>query len=141
MRESEVTDTLTEIETPQWMLDLFKAIDSLDMSAASGINILDQNIVMQFGPKTVHGLEDVKKFFVKLDEPFITKHLVARVFRFGDAYLMQGSAELRKKSDPSGPTISAAPLFNLLWFNEKGKVMRYVVDFPPQAAAQSDAFD
>jgi len=66
---------------------------------------------------------------------------VARVFRFGDAYLMQGSAELRKKSDPSGPTISAAPLFNLLWFNEKGKVMRYVVDFPPQAAAQSDAFD
>jgi hypothetical protein len=136
-----VTDKLTEIETPQWMLDLFKAIDSLDMSATSGINILDQNIVMQFGPKTVHGLEDVKKFFVKLDEPFITKHLVARVFRFGDAYLMQGSAELRKKSDPSGPTISAAPLFNLLWFNEKGKVMRYVVDFPPQAAAQSDAFD
>ena len=136
-----MTDKLTEIETPQWMLDLFKAIDSLDMSAASGINILDQNIVMQFGPKTVHGLEDVKKFFVKLDEPFITKHLVARVFRFGDAYLMQGSAELRKKSDPSGPTISAAPLFNLLWFNEKGKVMRYVVDFPPQAAAQSDAFD
>ena len=136
-----MTDKLTEIETPQWMLDLFKAIDSLDMSAASGINILDQNIVMQFGPKTVHGLEDVKKFFVKLDEPFITRHLVARVFRFGDAYLMQGSAELRKKSDPSGPTISAAPLFNLLWFNEKGKVMRYVVDFPPQAAAQSDAFD
>jgi hypothetical protein len=136
-----VSDKLTEIETPQWMLDLFKAIDSLDMSATSGINILDQNIVMQFGPKTVHGLEDVKKFFVKLDEPFITKHLVARVFRFGDAYLMQGSAELRKKSDPSGPTISAAPLFNLLWFNEKGKVMRYVVDFPPQAAAQSDAFD
>ena len=136
-----MTDKLTEIETPQWMLDLFKAIDSLDMSATSGINILDQNIVMQFGPKTVHGLEDVKKFFVKLDEPFITRHLVARVFRFGDAYLMQGSAELRKKSDPSGPTISAAPLFNLLWFNEKGKVMRYVVDFPPQAAAQSDAFD
>jgi hypothetical protein len=141
MVEDKVSDKLTEIETPQWMLDLFKAIDSLDMSAASGINILDQNIVMQFGPKTVHGLEDVKKFFVKLDEHFITKHLVARVFRFGDAYLMQGSAELRKKSDPSGPTISAAPLFNLLWFNEKGKVMRYVVDFPPQAAAQSDAFD
>ncbi len=136
-----MAEKLTEIDTPAWMLDLFKAIDSLDMSGTSGINILDQNIVMQFGPKVVHGLEDVKKFFVKLDEPFITKHLVARVFRFGDAYLRQGSAELRKKSDPSGPTISAAPLFNLLWFNEKGKVIRYVVDFPPQAAAQSDAFD
>jgi hypothetical protein len=136
-----MTNRLTEIETPKWMLDLFKAIDELDMSGASGINILDQNIVMQFGPKTVHGLEDVKKFFVKLDEPFITKHLVDRVFQFGDAYLMQGSAQLRKKADPSGPTISAAPLFNLLWFNDQGKVIRYVVDFPPQAAAQSDAFD
>jgi hypothetical protein len=136
-----LTEKLTEIDTPAWMLDLFKAIDELDMSSTSGINVLDKNIVMQFGPKTVHGLEDVKKFFVKLDEPFITKHLVDRVFQFGDAFLMQGSAQLRKKDDPSGKTISAAPLFNLLWFNNNGKVMRYVVDFPPQAAAQSDAFD
>lgn len=139
--EREMTDKLREIETPQWMLDLFKAIDALDMSGTSGINILDKNVVMQFGPKTVLGLEAVKKFFVKLDEPFITKHLVDHVFQFGDAYLMQGSAQLRKKSDPSGPTISAAPLFNLMWFQENGKVMRYVVDFPPQAAAQSDGFD
>jgi hypothetical protein len=36
--------------------------------------------------------------------------------------------------------IEAAPLFNLLWLNGEGKVMRYVVDFPPQAAAASDAF-
>jgi hypothetical protein len=28
----------------------------------------------------------------------------------------------------------AAPLFNLLWFNSDGKVIRYVVDFPPEAA-------
>jgi hypothetical protein len=133
-------EKLTEIETPEWMLDLFAAIDSLDMSGTSGINILDENIVMQFGPKTVHGLEDVKKFFVKLDEPFITKHLVDRVFQFGDAYLMQGSAKLRRKDDPSGQTLSAAPLFNLLWFNKDGKVMRYVVDFPPQAAAASGVF-
>ena len=135
-----MTEKLTEIDTPAWMLDLFKAIDELDMSSTSGINVLDKNIVMQFGPKTVHGLEDVKKFFVKLDEPFITKHLVDRVFQFGDAFLMQGSAQLRKKDDPSGQMISAAPLFNLLWFNNNGKVMRYVVDFPPQAAAASDVF-
>ena len=135
-----MTEKLTQIDTPAWMLDLFKAIDELDMSSTSGINVLDKNIVMQFGPKTVHGLEDVKKFFVKLDEPFITKHLVDRVFQFGDAFLMQGSAQLRKKDDPSGQMISAAPLFNLLWFNNNGKVMRYVVDFPPQAAAASDVF-
>lgn len=135
-----MAEQLTAVETPAWMLALFQAIDALDMSATSGINILADDIVMQFGPKTVHGLDDVKKFFVKLDEPFITKHLVDRVFRFGDAYLMQGSAQLRKKDDPSGQMITAAPLFNLLWFNDSGKVMRYVVDFPPQAAAASDVF-
>jgi hypothetical protein len=131
---------LTEIETPQWMLELFKAIDTLDMSPSSGFKVFADDIVMQFGPKTLHGIEEVKKWFIKLDEPFITKHLVAKVFQFGDAYFMQGSAQLRKKADPSGQMIEAAPLFNLLWLNGEGKVMRYVVDFPPQAAAASDAF-
>ena len=122
------------------MLDLFKGIDTLDSSDASGFSIFADDIVMQFGPKTVHGIEDVKKWFVKLDEPFITRHLVDRTFRYGNAYFMQGSAQLRKKDDPSGEMLHAAPLFNLLWLNGDGKVMRYVVDFPPQAAAASDAF-
>jgi hypothetical protein len=69
-----------------------------------------------------------------------SKHIVDRVFNYGNAYLMQGSAKLRKKGDASGATITAAPLFNLLWFNDDGKIMRYVVDFPPQAAAASDVF-
>ena len=118
------------------MLDLFKAIDTLDMSDASGFSIFADDIVMQFGPKTVHGIEDVKKWFIKLDEPFITKHLVDRTFRDGNAYFMQGSAQLRKKDDPSGEMLHAAPLFNLLWLNDDGKVMRYVVDFPPRGGGQ-----
>ena len=47
---------------------------------------------------------------------------------------MQGSASLRKKADPPEKSFQAAPLFNLLWFNNQGKVIRYVVDFPPEAA-------
>ena len=122
------------------MLDLFKAIDTLDMSPSSGFKIFADDVVMQFGPKTFHGIEEVKNWFIKLDEPLITKHLVAKVFQFGDAYFMQGGAQIRKKSDSSGQMIDAAPVFNLFWLNGEGKVMRYVVDFPPQAAAASDAF-
>jgi hypothetical protein len=135
-----MSSSLTKIDTPQWMLDLFKAIDTLDMSEGSGFKIFADDIVMQFGPAKATGIEDVKKFFVKLDEPFITKHLVDQVFQYGNAYFMQGSAVLHKKSDPSGPELTAAPLFNLLWMNDEGKVIRYVVDFDPKAAADSGVF-
>jgi hypothetical protein len=135
-----MSDSFKEIDPPAWMLKLFASIDALDMSEGSGFEIFGDNIVMQFGPKGATGIEDVKKFFVKLDEPFITKHLVDRVFQYGKAYFMQGSAQLRKKDDPSGPMLSAAPLFNILWMNDAGKIIRYVVDFDPEAAAKSGAF-
>jgi hypothetical protein len=59
-----------------------------------------------------HGIEDVKKFFIALDEPFITQHFVDVVYRYGNAYFMQGSASLRKKGDPPEKSFQAAPLFN-----------------------------
>jgi hypothetical protein len=135
-----MSDSFREIDPPAWMLKLFASIDALDMSEGSGFEIFDDNIVMQFGPTGATGIEDVKKFFVKLDEPFITKHLVDRVFQYGNAYFMQGSAQLRKKDDPTGPMLSAAPLFNILWMNDAGKIIRYVVDFDPEAAAKSGVF-
>jgi hypothetical protein len=96
-----MTNGLQEIDAPAWMLDLFKAIDTLDMSEGSGFKVFADDIVMQFGPKTVHGVAEAKAFFTKLDAPFITKHIVDRVFQYGNAYFMQGSAELRKKGDAS----------------------------------------
>ena len=80
-----MTNELKEIETPQWMLDLFKSIDDLDTSATSGFRIFADDIVLQFGPKTTHGLENVKKFFVELDAPFITRHLVDVAYRYDTA--------------------------------------------------------
>ena len=132
-----MTDKFTKIDTPQWMLDLFKSIDDLDTSENSGFQIFANDIVLQFGPKTVHGIEEVKKFFVELDAPFITQHLVDVVYRYDTAYFMQGSASLRKKEDPPEKTFQAAPLFNLLWFDKEGKIIRYVVDFPPELASNA----
>jgi hypothetical protein len=127
-------DAFEKIDTPQWMLDLFKSIDELDTSEDSGFRIFAKEITLQFGPKTAHGIEEVKKFFVELDAPFITQHFVDVVYQYGNAYFMQGSASLRKKEDPPEKSFRAAPLFNLLWFDDQGKVIRYVVDFPPDAA-------
>jgi hypothetical protein len=129
-----MTDQFKKIDTPRWMLELFKSIDDLDLSENSGFRIFADDVTLQFGPKTAHGIEGVKKFFVALDAPLITHHFVDVVYQYGNAYFMQGSASLHKKDDPPEKFFQAAPLFNLLWFNGKGKVIRYVVDFPPDAA-------
>jgi hypothetical protein len=127
-------DNFEKIETPQWMLELFKSIDELNTAEDSGFRIFADDITLQFGPKTAHGIEAVKQFFVELDAPFITRHFVDVVYQYGNAFFMQGSASLRKKGDPPEKSFQAAPLFNLLWFNDEDKVIRYVVDFPPEAA-------
>jgi hypothetical protein len=41
------------------MLDLFKSIDGLDTSENSGFRIFGHDIVLQFGPNAVQGIEDV----------------------------------------------------------------------------------
>ena len=130
-----MANSFKQIDTPQWMLELFKSIDELNTAEDSGFRIFADDITLQFGPKTVHGIEDVKKFFIELDAPLITQHFVDVVYQYGNAYFMQGSASLRKKGDPFEKSFQAAPLFNLLWFNDEGEVIRYVVDFPPDAAA------
>ncbi|WP_296900708.1 hypothetical protein, partial [Thiohalocapsa sp.] len=64
----------------------------------------------------------------------VTRRVLDCGYQDGNAYFMQGSASLRKKAEPPEKSFQAAPLFNLLWFNDEGKVIRYVVDFPPEAA-------
>jgi len=127
-------DQFVKIATPEWMLDLFKSIDELDSGENSGFRILADDVTLQFGPKTVRGTADVKKFFTEVDVPFITQHFVDVVYRHGNAYLMQGSASLRKEGVPPRNSVQAVPLFSLLWLNREGEVIRYVVEFPPDAA-------
>jgi hypothetical protein len=121
------------VETPQWMLDLFKAIDTLDMSPTSGFAVFADDIEMMFGDALVKGIADAKQFFVKLDAPFKTVHNVRAVWRIGNAFVMQGSADMLKKGAAPETTFHMSPLFNVLWLDEHGKVAQYVVTFPPDA--------
>jgi hypothetical protein len=127
-------DELKQIETPQWMLDLFKAIDTLDTSEDGGFKIFDENITLCFGPiKTTVGRDACKKFFADLDGPFLTHHGVDVVYQHGDSYFMQGNATIRSPNDPPEKGFTVRPLYNIMWFNKEGKIMRYVVEFPPDA--------
>lgn len=130
---------MKSVETPQWMLDLFKAIDALDMSPTSGFAIFADDIEMVFGDKVMKGIAAAKQFFVKLDAPFDTVHHVAQVWQVGNAFVMQGSADMLKKGSAPETTFHMSPLFNVIWLDDRGKVARYVVTFPPgaeQAVAQ-----
>jgi hypothetical protein len=124
---------MKSVATPLWMLDLFKAIDTLDMSPTSGFAVFADDIEMMFGSNLVRGIAEVKKFFVTFDIPFKTVHNVTGVWQVGNAFVMQGSADMLKKGFASETTFHMSPLFNVLWLNESGKVARYVVTFPPEA--------
>ena len=127
-------DEIQKIETPQWMLDLFKAIDALDFSENAGFSLFTKDVDLVFGPEHVAGIDNVKAFFKKLDEPYSTVHHVKAVFQTGNAYFIQGSAELQSNTDKNAEPIFVEPLFNLLYLNDKGKVNSYVVSVPPEAA-------
>ena len=131
-----MSDTLAKIETPQWMLDLFKAIDTLDLSEGSGFKAMKDDIDLQFGPsERTQGIDNVKKWFAKLDGPFITEHIVDVVYSCagGTCYVMQGTAKIRKKD--GADTFEVKPLMNIFWLDDADKkIVRYIVDFPPAIA-------
>lgn len=128
-----MSEEIRKIETPQWMLELFKAIDALDFSEDAGFSLFTDDVDLVFGSNHVTGIDNVKAFFKKLDEPYTTVHYVKAVFQTGNSYLMQGSAELRSNIDKKAESIFVEPLFNLLYVNEKGEVNSYVVSAPPEA--------
>jgi hypothetical protein len=124
-------ELIQKIDTPQWMLDLFKAIDALDFSENGGFSLFTEDVDLLFASNHVTGIDNVKAFFKKLDEPYTTVHHIEAVFQTGNSYLMQGSAELQSNSDKNAEPIFVKPLFNLLYLNDKGKVNSYVVSAPP----------
>jgi hypothetical protein len=129
---------IEKVEPPQWMVDLFKAIDELDFSPSSGFEILTDDIQMNFVNQQLSGIENVKTFFNKLDGPMITHHYITTVLKTGNCYIMKGTATLRKKGESEDHDMKLDPLMNILWLNGEGKVARYIVDVPPSISAKAN---
>jgi len=129
--EKAIADLMQKIAPPPWMLGMFKAIDTLDMSPTGGFSAFADDLHMNFFGENVQGKENVKAFFTKLDAPLITEHFVTGVWQTGNAYVVQGHATARKKGEPVEKNMEADLFFNLIWANAAGKVVEYIVSLPP----------
>ncbi len=120
-----------KIETPPWLSKLFYAIDNLDFSEGSGIDVIHDSIIMQFGQDRITGLENTKTYFKKIYAVFITQHFIYDVYQVGNAYFMYGGASI-KSYDKDAQEINVPILFNILWLDENNKIKRYIVDYPAE---------
>ncbi len=123
--------TMKPIPTPQWMLDFFSAVDALDTPKFSSLLAADMHEV--FGEQVEHGVESVTKAFYALDADFVTKHSVTAVWQIENAFVMNGNCDLTKKGAGPEATTHLAPLINVFWLNDQGKIASHVVTFPPAA--------
>ena len=55
------------------------------------------------------------------------------VWQVGNAFIVQGSADMRKKGAGLETTVHVSPLYNVIWLNDQGKVARYAVTMSPDA--------
>jgi len=119
------------VPTPQWMLDLFTAIDALDTSDKTGYQYyFAEDVDAAFGTTVLKGREAVKNFLIQLDDPFVTKHLVTSIMQIDNCLTVLCSADLTKKGAPASSKLHVAPLVDIFWLDEKGKINRWVVTFP-----------
>lgn len=128
--------TMVEIAVPDWMARLFESLDGQDFSPGGGLSIFALDATMVFGDKIVASRSAIAQFFREVDGPVSTKHTIGAVWRTGDAYVMQGHAEIVKKGGDAADALRVDPLFNIVWLNEDGQIERYVVSASPRAAAR-----
>ena len=126
-----VDQTWKAVPTPQWMLDLFKAIDVLDTSPETGYQYyFAEDVDATFGPQVIKGRDAIRKFLIDLDEPFVTKHLVTSIMQIDNCLTVLCSADLTKKGAPHESKMHVAPLIDIFWLDDRGKIARWVVTFP-----------
>ncbi|GGU29226.1 nuclear transport factor 2 family protein [Streptomyces violascens] len=93
------TNTAHPANIPPWILKFMDAIDTLSFD--EGFAPLTDDTEMYFGTTHLHGVEAIKAFFVKIDEPL---HITHEVLEFWTApngvRLLRGEATMSKKSEP-----------------------------------------
>ncbi len=128
------------IATPQWMLDFFKAVDTLNTDPATGYpSFFAADVDAAFGPQVLKGVDAVTKFLIVLDQPFLTKHNVTSVEQIDNCLVVLCSADMLKKGDAPDKRFHIVPLIDVFWLNEQGKINRWVVTFPKGAEGSANA--
>ncbi|BBJ37963.1 hypothetical protein SSPO_006810 [Streptomyces antimycoticus] len=104
---------------PGWVLKFMDAIDTLEFG--EGFAPLTEDTDMFFGTAHLHGVDAIKAFFVKIDEPLIITHEVLEFWSAGDGVrLLRGEAMMAKKSDPD--QVVRAPFMHIFYLDQEEPV-------------------
>ncbi|MEU7230252.1 nuclear transport factor 2 family protein [Streptomyces chrestomyceticus] len=114
-----VANTAQAAAVPEWVVKFMEAIDTLQFE--EGFAPLTQDTDMFFGTAHIHGVEAIKAFFVKIDEPLIITHEVLEFWTAGDGVrLLRGEATMAKKSEPD--RVVRAPFTHIFYLAEEDPV-------------------
>ncbi|MFE3521450.1 nuclear transport factor 2 family protein [Streptomyces sp. NPDC059161] len=112
-------NTARAASVPEWVLKFMGAIDTLDFG--EGFAPLTEDTDMFFGTAHIHGVEAIKEFFVKIDEPLIIAHEVLEFWTAGDGVrILRGEATMAKKSEPD--RVVRAPFMHIFYLADEEPV-------------------
>ncbi|MEU9060851.1 nuclear transport factor 2 family protein [Streptomyces sp. NPDC048430] len=104
---------------PGWVLKFMYAIDTLEFG--EGFAPLTEDTDMFFGTEHLHGVDAIKAFFIKIDEPLIITHEVLEFWAAGDGVrLLRGEATMAKKSSPD--QVVRAPFMHIFYLDREEPV-------------------
>ncbi|MEU2081267.1 nuclear transport factor 2 family protein [Streptomyces albus] len=114
-----MTHTAHTAAVPDWVLSFMDAIDTLDFGA--GFAPLTEDTDMYFGTEHVHGVEAIKAFFIKIDEPLNITHEVLEYWTADNGVrLLRGEATMARKSAPD--TVVRAPFTHIFYLDQEEPV-------------------
>ncbi|WP_030674367.1 hypothetical protein [Streptomyces rimosus] len=108
--------TATPTATPEWVLQIMREIDTL--SFGEGFAHLTDETEMFFGTAHVVGVQAIKAFFVKIDEPLHITHEVLESWTTADGVcFLRGEATMAEKTDPG--TVVRAPFMHIYYLDRQ----------------------
>lgn len=114
-----MTHTTQATPPPEWVLKFMAAIDTLEFD--EGFAPLTEDTDMFFGTAHIHGVEAIKAFFVKIDEPLIIAHEVLEFRAAGDGVrLLRGEATMAKKTEPD--RVVRAPFMHIFYLADEEEI-------------------
>lgn len=100
---------------PQWVLQIMDEIDTLTFG--EGFARLTDETEMYFGTAHIVGVEAIRAFFVKIDEPLNITHEILEFWTAPDGVsFLRGEATMAKKTAPE--EIVHAPFMHIFYLSD-----------------------
>nr|BFD80771.1 hypothetical protein StreXyl84_01720 [Streptomyces sp. Xyl84] len=110
-----MANTAHPTNVPGWVLKFMDAIDTLSFD--EGFAPLTDDTDLYFGTAHIRGVEAIKAFFVKIDEPLDITHEVLEFWSADNGVrLLRGEATMAKKSEPD--RVVRAPFTHIFYLAE-----------------------